>query len=284
MGISNETARGKVMSETGPEEKTRSKDNRKLGDEWVDWNGITDPRELEIDEKLSTFLILAGGALLILIAGVQLGWYLTKPRIEQWSPALSNLLQWSVILLAFVFLILVALEAILLLKFRTSLLPYVWAEKFLLTLLNKTMWLGQRLGISKDRIGNSFIKAHNLMLKSHAGELSGDTLLVLLPRCLEKETRRQIIERTNGRAVQIVTAAGGEEARKAIREYRPSVILAIACERDLISGIRDVADKIPVLAIPNKRPEGPCKNTYLHLGELDDALQFINARKSKAVH
>ncbi len=93
-----------------------------------------------------------------------------------------------------------------------------------------------------------------------------------------------MVERANGRAVQIVTAAGGEEARKAIREYKPSLILAIACERDLISGIRDVAEKIPVLAIPNKRPEGPCKNTHLHLDALDDALKFITGRTGKTAN
>ena len=87
-----------------------------------------------------------------------------------------------------------------------------------------------------------------------------------------------MIERANGRAVRIVTAAGGEEARRAIKEYRPSLILAIACERDLISGIKDVAERIPILAIPNKRPEGPCKNTHLQLAELDEALDFIACR------
>jgi len=113
-------------------------------------------------------------------------------------------------------LILVALETTLLLKFRKSIFPYVWAEKLLLSLLTKTMWLGGKLGISKDRVGNSFIKAHNLMVKSHAHELNTDTFLILLPRCLEKEAKRQVVERANGRAVQVVTAGGGEEARKAI--------------------------------------------------------------------
>src|SRR5208283_6158671 len=134
------------------------------------------------------------------------------------------------------------------------------------------------------RVGNSFIKVHNFLLKSHADELKWDVLLILLPRCLEKEAKRQVIERVNGRAVQIVTAAGGEEARKAIREHKPSLILAVACERDLISGIRDVAEKIPVLAIPNKRPEGPCKNTRVHLDALDDALKFVTGTPGKTVN
>jgi len=262
------------MAETEPELGAKRRD-RKLGDEWADWNGTTDPAEPEIDEKVRTFLALAAAAVIIIVASLQLAWYLAKPRIEQLSLFLSHLVEWSALVVAIFLVLLVSLETVLAVGFKKSLFPYTWAGRLLLFLLSKSIWLGQKFGISRDRVGNSFIKAHNLMLKTHAGELKGDVLLILLPRCLDKETRRQVIERVNGRSVRIVTAAGGEEARRAIREHRPSVILAVACERDLISGIRDVAERIPVLAIPNKRPEGPCKNTHLHLADLDEALDFI---------
>lgn len=271
------------MTEKEPDSKAGRKD-RKLGDEWLDWKGSASPQEDDIDEKLSTFLTLAAGSVLILIACLWFGWYLAKPRIDQLSPVLSSLIGWAAVALAVILLLLVALETTLLLKFKKSVFPYIWAEKLLLSLLSKSMWLGEKLGISKDRVGNSFIKAHNLIVKSHARRLNVGALLILLPRCLEKEAKRQVVERTNGRAVQIVTAAGGEEARKAIREHKPSLILAIACERDLISGIRDVAEKIPVLAVPNKRPEGPCKNTHLHLDALDDALKFITCMTGKTAN
>ena len=265
------------MTEAGSDSPPKAGD-RRLGDEWTDWNGLADPGESDVDEKLRTFLTLAGCAVLIMLAALELGWYLAKPRVEQISVPLSHLLEWSALSLIVLFVLLATLETILLLKFRRSLMPYIWAEKLLLSLLSKAVWLGAKFGISRDRVGNSFIKAHNLMLKSHAGALRADTFLILLPRCLEKNARRQVVERANGRAVQIVTAAGGEEARKAIRQYKPSLILAIACERDLISGIRDVAEKIPVLAVPNKRPEGPCKNTQVYLEDLDEALKFIETR------
>jgi len=265
------------MTEIEPDLKEKRRD-RRLGDEWADWNGTSDPSELDIDEKLRTFLALAGGALLIILAALELGWYLAKPRIEQLSPFLSHLIGWSALVVAVFLLLLVSFETTLVIVFKRSLFPYPLAGRLLLSLLSKSMWLGQKFGISRDRVGNSFIKAHNLMLKTHAGALRGDVLLVLLPRCLEKETKRQVIKRVNGRAVQIVTAGGGEEARRAIRQYNPSLILAVACERDLISGIKDLAERIPVLAIPNKRPEGPCKNTHLQLDELDDVLNFIIRR------
>jgi uncharacterized protein len=264
------------------EDETEVKD-RKLGDEWLGWDGTTRAAENEIDEKPGTFFVFALWSVLIFVGCFLLGWYMAKPRFDQLSPHLSNLIEWSAFVLAGAILALAALETTLLMKFRMSLLPYVLTEKLLLSLLSKSIWLGKRLGVSRDRISNSFIKAHNLVVKSHAREVNADVLLVLLPRCLQKETRRQVVERVNGKAAQIVTVGGGEEARKAIRQYRPSLILAVACERDLISGIKDVAEKIHILAIPNKRPEGPCKNTQLGLDALEDALKFITERGGKAM-
>lgn len=270
------------MNEKELDIKAGTKD-RKLGDEWLDWDGTTRPGEGEIDEKPGTFFALALGSILIFIVCLWLGWYLAKPRIDQLSSLSSNIIEWFVLGLAVIIVVLTALETILILRYRTSIFPYVWTERLLLSLLSKSMWLGPKLGISKDRVGNSFIKAHNLVVKSHAREINANTLLILLPRCLQREARQYVVERMNGKDVKIVTAAGGEEARKAIRQYRPSLILAIACERDLISGIRDVAKKVHVLAIPNMRPEGPCKNTHLSLEAFDDALHFIAGKGIKAV-
>lgn len=262
------------MMEKETDSKTGPKD-RKLGDKWLDWNGIATPAEGDIDERLGTFLTLAAGCILLLIACLGFGWYLTKPRIDQVSPLLANLIEWSVFIAVAVILILVALETTLLLKFNISLLPYTLAERLLFLFLSKAIWLGQRFGISKDRVSNSFIKAHNLIVKNYVRRLNADRLLILLPRCLRKEVKQQVIERANGLTVHIFTAKGGEDAREAILQYKPSLILAIACERDLISGIRDVADKIPVLAIPNKRPEGPCKNTCLNFDAFDEAMRLM---------
>lgn len=256
--------------------------SRRLGDEWLDWDGKIGAGQDEIDEKVSTFLALGAGAVSLLIACLCLAWYLAKPRIDQISPHLSGFGQWAAFLVALVILLSATLEITLLLKFGTSLFPYVWVEKLLLSLLPKSTWLGAKLGISRDRVGNSFIKAHNLVLKGHGHEMSGDAVLVLLPRCLQREVRQKVVERVNGKAVQVVTVAGGEEARRAIIACKPSLVLAVACERDLISGIKDMAEKVHVLAIPNRRPEGPCKNTDLQFDALDDALKFIALRTAKA--
>ena len=69
---------------------------------------------------------------------------------------------------------------------------------------------------------------------------------------------------------------------KAVREHRPTIILAVACERDLTSGMRDIKGKIPVLPTPNKRPQGPCKNTCLRIRELEEALDLRESRRKAA--
>jgi hypothetical protein len=58
----------------------------------------------------------------------------------------------------------------------------------------------------------------------------------------------------------ISVATGGSQARRIVKDRRPKAILAVACERELTSGIQDVGS-IPVLGILNQRPEGPCRNT-----------------------
>ena len=253
--------------------------DRKLGDEWTDWKGETGSAEQEADEGAATFLMLAGAVLFFFIVLLNLGWYLVKPRIGQFSPVAIVPLEWGIEGLSILILVIIGAETISVAKFEKSLLPYVWTERSLLALLPKSVWLGNRLGISRDRVSNSFIKVHNVVLRAYANRLSVERLLVLLPRCLERATRSQVLDRIGRIGAKTVTAAGGEEARKAIQEHRPSLILAIACERDLISGLKDVADRIPVLAIANKRPQGPCKNTQLPIEELDEALSFLAERK-----
>jgi hypothetical protein len=268
-----------LMAGSDTEIADRKKD-RKLGDEWSDWNGDPGCVEPEINETRSTFFTLAALATFAFAALVALLWYLMKPRFGQFSPFLPGVIQWSLISLAAVSLVLALAEWVVVVRLGKSLLPYAMMERFILSVLPKAVWLGGKFGISRDRVGNSFIKVHNLVTRSYAKRLSAERLLILLPRCLKKEARSRIIDAAGGSETKVLTVAGGEEAREAIRQYRPNFILAIACERDLMSGIKDVAEKIPVLAIPNRRPEGPCKNTDFSTGELEEAFRFIAERRN----
>ena len=47
-------------------------------------------------------------------------------------------------------------------------------------------------------------------------------------------------------------------------------MVAVACERDMVSGLHDVAGKVPVLGLFSRLPSGPCKDTVLDLVQLED--------------
>jgi hypothetical protein len=268
------------MIESGTEHPVSGRD-RKLGDEWSDWKADDKSAAPEINEPRFTFSFLAAVVISASLAMIAMGWYLIKPRIDQISPYLSIFAGLFIIFVTVLSLFIVLLESIAIINGRKSLFPYRLIEKSVLSILPKAIWLGGRFGISRDKVGNSFIKVHNSITKSHADTLNPDRLLILLPRCLKKEAKERIIDKTQGNALKVLTVAGGEQARAAITQYRPTLILALACERDLMSGIKDVAEKIPVLAIPNKRPEGPCKNTDFSIDELEETLIFITGMRHK---
>ena len=74
--------------------------------------------------------------------------------------------------------------------------------------------------------------------------------------------------------VEVFIATGGTLARKKIIEKRPKAVVAVACERDLTSGIQDIKN-IPVLGVFNKRPNGPCFDTKIDIKEVEDAIIFL---------
>jgi len=69
----------------------------------------------------------------------------------------------------------------------------------------------------------------------------------------------------------ISVATGGTLARRIVVEKRPDVIIAVACERDLTSGIQD-SYPIPVFGILNMRPFGPCYDTDIDLDLVEKGI------------
>jgi hypothetical protein len=150
--------------------------------------------------------------------------------------------------------------------------------------------LGKLLGIRGEAVDDRFIEKNNqLILRLHKKYKPEDVLL-LLPHCLQDwECPHRInadihnchacgkckipeligIGDTYGVAMRVV--GGGSAARRAIMDSRPSFVLAVACERDLISGIKDSLP-LPVMGILNARPNGPCKNTTVDVGLVKKTL------------
>jgi hypothetical protein len=81
--------------------------------------------------------------------------------------------------------------------------------------------------------------------------------------------------------VGIAVATGGTLARRIVVERRPKLIIAVACERDLSSGIQD-SYPLPVYGILNRRPQGPCYDTLVNLERVEEALQTFLAPEAGA--
>ena len=243
--------------------------DRKLGDEWLDWDGSAKTEETETDYKIFLGIAVIAIASLIVLAGIFL--WLIYPRLMAMSSILPQLF-------AFVYLafsaVLVLWLAIFIVSavFRWSITPLIIVPHLVNKLLAITITIGKAFGLSADRITNSFLKIHNVLIHSGPNRTVPEKLLLLLPRCLTKETNKMLRELRDKYGFLMVTVGGGTEARQKIRELRPKLIIAIACERDLYSGFKEVNVHIPVIGFPNKRPEGPCKNTCIDLAEIEATI------------
>jgi hypothetical protein len=49
-------------------------------------------------------------------------------------------------------------------------------------------------------------------------------------------------------------------------------VVAVACERDMVTGLHDVAGKVPVLGLTMTLPAGPCKDAALDFEMLERYL------------
>lgn len=73
---------------------------------------------------------------------------------------------------------------------------------------------------------------------------------------------------------KFVVVTGGTLARLMIKNIRPKAIVAIACERDLVSGMNDVFP-IPVIGVLNERPCGPCCNTRVNTDRIKEVVEKL---------
>ena len=159
-----------------------------------------------------------------------------------------------------------------------------------------TMWVGRLFGVSKEEIEDSYIKINNQMTVSQDRKYRPEEILILAPHCLQntncphkitidvqnchrcgKCSVAGLLDIAEETGVNLVVASGGTFARKLAKEYQPKAIVAIACERDLTSGIKDMnAQHIPVVGVLNERPNGPCYNTTVQICKVRQALaEFI---------
>jgi hypothetical protein len=246
-----------------------------------------------LTKKKWGFLFLSILSLMVLIFLVFLLWYLISPRLDTINPFLSLVVK--IIILLFLITVSGGLFLIVLSSAleKDFLFPHGEKQITLKILFPINLILGKVFGLSKDQIRKSFIEVNNSLFKATRKRIKKDRLLILLPQCLQNydcpyrvtaninNCHRcgqckigEILQLGERCGASVSIATGGTLARKVIVDERPTVIVAVACERDLSSGIQD-AYPIPVYGILNQRPYGPCVNTQVDFEKLEEAVGFV---------
>lgn len=140
---------------------------------------------------------------------------------------------------------------------------------------NFILWMNERLNRLRT-------------LRAPAGNV-----LLLVPHCLQRSQCEhnilhnldncercgqcdinEIIRMRDELDIQCNLAGGGEEALAAVRHPSVRLVVAVACERELVTGIL-AAFPTPVLTVPNVRPHGPCRDTEVDNARLRAVLESV---------
>ena len=259
-------------------------------------------KTLDIKPKKRIFIGLLVFTCLILFCLIFLIWYVPMVGLKNIHASLP--LFFSVLLAVLVFLM---LSGGLLLVFTIFMGKDIFFSQKLRGIVAKVLFpfmilMGRLVGVSKEKVQQSFIELNNHLVRSNQHRTRPNRLLILLPHCIQdfdcqikitgnikncegcgKCEIKDLIELSDQYQVKMAVATGGTLARRIIVENRPEAIVAVACELDLTSGIQD-SYPIPVIGILNERPNGPCINTKVDIQKVRDAiLDFLEPQRTATI-
>jgi uncharacterized protein len=256
---------------------------------------VSDPQRPDSAPRKRLFVALMGVTCLLIVGGIYLVWWVPTRGLANIHPDLPRIAG-----LMFAALSGIALLGTLLLVLTTALGKDILFTRFMRGVVIKFLlpvieFIGHAVGIPKDTIRQSFVAMNNSLVQSQRLLVKSDRILILLPHCLQlsdceikvtgdinkcvrcgKCDIKGLAELAEKYRIDISVATGGTLARKVIIEKRPKLVVAVACERDLTSGIKDCYP-LPVIGILNERPFGPCFNTKVDVAKIDQALQMVLA-------
>ena len=218
-------------------------------------------------------------------------WRLMVPGLQQLHPLLPHVVGIAALLVTVALVSGVLGIVMAIVGFPTMKFFYMWAWHIINFLYPLVLFLGKMMGISKRRIEQSFIEVSNHLVRRKHVRVPANRLLILTPHCIQLDTCPYKVTRdihnchqcgrcgvgdllalSNKYGVHVAIATGGTLARQAVKKARPKAILAVACERDLTSGIQDVFP-LPVIGVLNERPNGPCFNTHTDMHKVEEAIK-----------
>ncbi len=237
--------------------------DRRLGHEWDEWNGRPLPGGGDFSAAPGLFFRFA---LL----------YLVAPRLVTLSPPLARGL-WLVLAAALGLATLYLIVLVASFYGGRNLLPERLMERGpYLQLMNYASLIARGFG-KRDWVEHAAIDVYNTLAERRGRRVGKGELLVLIPRCLSKQALDGVLEIAGRYEVPVFVATRGQLARRVIRERRPRAVVAVACERDMMTGLRDVAGKLPVLGLTMQLPNGPCRDAAIDLEQMEKWVQGLVA-------
>jgi len=247
--------------------------DRRLGHEWDEWDGTAldnggdfgSPARLYFGFTAAGFIIVAG----ILAMGV----WLLGPRLGALFGGLPGVLYYSIgggLVLGLIWLGLIAVAV----YSGRAVLPERLAERGLLLKTMNLAWrTGELFGVRRDWTGHASVAVYDRLALARQRSVSPDELLILIPRCLSRDALDGVLDIAKRNNVSAFVATRGQLARRVIKERRPKAVVAVACERDMVSGLHDVAGRVPVLGLTMTLPNGPCKDASIDLGKMEEFVR-----------
>ena len=243
--------------------------DRRLGHEWDEWNGQPLANGGDFRTTPGKFFLFTAVGLAGMLAAATAAIFLLTPRLAQlasWLPRALYLADACVAVAGCVWLALIGLSY----ATNRALLPGRFAERgLLLKTLRLSSRVGEVFGVQRDWTDNAAVAVYNRLAWAREWRVRANEMLILIPRCLSRTALEGVMDIAKRYDVATFVATRGAYARQAIRERRPRAVVAVACERDMVSGLHDVAGRLPVLGLTMQLPNGPCKDASLDLVRME---------------
>ncbi len=241
--------------------------------------------------KKRLFITLASICTLITSLFCYALWRITEPGLTQLNGYLP------IIFGGIVMLVIIGMSAgvfgivLAILGFPTFRIFHFWAWHVINFIFPLAIFLGKMVDIPRQKIEQSFIEVNNHLVRKQKIKVPANRIMILTPHCIQLDTCTFKITRdienchqcgrccvgallalSHKYGVHVAVVTGGTLARQVVKSIRPKTIVAVACERDLTSGIQDVFP-LPVLGVLNERPNGPCFNTFVDINKVEEAIK-----------
>ncbi len=220
-------------------------------------------------------------------------WYIPTVGLANIHPLLPYVLGGAVLGVCLFIIAGVLVTSLFILRGRGLTLPGRFRWLLVKIFFPLMVLVGGVFGIPRINMERVFIELNNRMVKPLKKNFRPERILMLMPHCIQwddckmKVTRNvrncvgcnkceigELLELSEEYGVEFFIATGGTVARRKVTDYRPDALVAVACERDLASGIQD-AYPLPVLAIVNRRPQGYCLNAGVAMEDVKNALREL---------